>query len=78
MHGHVPYDVFLKQIAGFLGSYYLFLSLMNGVAAFILWQRREQRPLFRVPGGGCSRNRGVRLAARFALFPAARAAGVQR
>jgi len=49
MHGHVPYDVFLKQIAGFLGSYYLLLSFMNGVAAFLLWQRREQRPLFRLP-----------------------------
>jgi hypothetical protein len=50
MHGHVPYDVFLKQIAGFLGSYYLLLSIMNGVAAFLLWQRREQRPLFQLPG----------------------------
>src|SRR5215210_3937733 len=50
MHGHVPYDVFLRQIAGFLGSYYIFLSLMNGVAAYLLWQKPDQRPLFRVPG----------------------------
>jgi hypothetical protein len=51
MHGHVPYDVFLGQIAAFLGSYYIFLSVMNGVAAFILWQAHDQqRPLFRVPG----------------------------
>src|SRR5262245_46758525 len=49
MHGHVPYEVFLHQIAGFLGSYYLLLSLMNGVMAFILWQRPNQRTLFRLP-----------------------------
>jgi hypothetical protein len=50
MHGHVPYDVFLNQIANFLGSYYIFLALMNGIAAFLLWQRPQQRTLFRVPG----------------------------
>src|SRR5436190_630729 len=50
MHGHVPYDVFLHQIAGFLGSYYLLLSLMNGIAAFLLWQRPNQPAVFRVPG----------------------------
>lgn len=50
MHGHVPYDVFLHQIAGFLGSYYLFLAVMNGVAAFLLWQRPQQPALFRLPG----------------------------
>jgi len=50
MHGHVPYDVFLHQIAGFLGSYYLLLSLMNGVAAFLLWQRPQQPAVCRLPG----------------------------
>src|SRR5438874_13778846 len=50
MRGHVPYDVFLLQIAGFLGSYYLLLSLMNGVAAFLLWQRPQQPVVFRLPG----------------------------
>jgi hypothetical protein len=50
MHGHVPYDVFLQQIAGFLGSYYLLLSLINGVAAFLLWQRPQQPVVFRLPG----------------------------
>ena len=49
MHGHVPYDVFLQQLSGFLGSYYIFLALMNGLAAYLLWQQRDQRPLFRVP-----------------------------
>jgi hypothetical protein len=43
MHGHVSYPVFLNSIAGFLGSYYLLLALMNGVAAFLLWQRAEQK-----------------------------------
>jgi hypothetical protein len=50
MHGHVPYDVFLKQIAGFLGSYYLFLSLMNGIAAYLLWRLPNPRTIGRVPG----------------------------
>src|SRR5947209_2393516 len=52
MHGHVAYDVFLRQVAGFLGSYYLLLSLMNGVAAFLMWQRPNQRVMFRLPGMG--------------------------
>jgi len=52
MHG-VPLDVFLKQISGFLGTYYLFLSLMNAVAAYLLWQgASRQRELFRMPGFG--------------------------
>src|SRR5687767_536875 len=50
MHGHVPYDLFLNQLAGFLGSYYLFLALMNGVAAYMLWQRPPRQPADRAPG----------------------------
>jgi hypothetical protein len=50
MHG-VPLDVFLKQISGFLGTYYLLLAVMNGVAAYLLWQgSTRERELFRVPG----------------------------
>jgi hypothetical protein len=51
MHGQ-SLDVFLSQISSFLGSYYIFLALMNGVAAYLLWQRagHDSRPLFRVPG----------------------------
>src|SRR5438105_4004873 len=52
MHGHVSYEVFLQHISGFLGTYYLVLSLMNVVAAFVLWQRHEQRPVFRLPPTG--------------------------
>ena len=50
MHGQ-SLDVFLSQISGFLGSYYVFLALMNGVAAYLLWVRagHASRPLFRVP-----------------------------
>jgi hypothetical protein len=33
---------FLKDVAGFLGGYYTFVALMNGVAAFILWRRKNQ------------------------------------
>jgi hypothetical protein len=33
---------FLSDVAGFLGGYYTFLAIMNGVAAMILW-RRQQR-----------------------------------
>jgi hypothetical protein len=50
MHGHVSPDVFLQQIAGFLGTYYLLLAVMNAVAAFVLWQSHSERTLFRLPG----------------------------
>ena len=49
MHGHVPYDIFLNQIAGFLGSYYLFLAIMNGVAALGIWQSGKDTTYFRIP-----------------------------
>src|SRR4051794_34994792 len=52
MHGHVPYETFLHQIAGFLGSYYLFLAVMNGIAALAIWQSGEDRVLFRLPISG--------------------------
>ncbi len=38
MHGHIDQATFLYQMSGFLGSYYLALALMNGVAAFYLWR----------------------------------------
>src|SRR5688572_15773578 len=50
MHGHVPYDQFLSGIAGFLGSYYILMAVMNGVAAFLLWRAPNQRTLVRLPG----------------------------
>lgn len=48
MHGHVPYDVFLGQIAGFLGSYYLLLAVMNAGAALWLWMSGKDRVLLRI------------------------------
>src|SRR5687768_8810030 len=48
MHGHVPYEIFLQQISGFLGSYYLLLAVMNGVAAFMLWNSGHDRQYFRI------------------------------
>lgn len=47
---HVPYDVFLKQISGFLGSFYLLLSIVNAVAAFMLWKSGRDREHFTIPG----------------------------
>src|SRR5258707_4052509 len=49
MHGHVPYAPFLQQIAGFLGSFYLFLAVMNGLAALVIWQSGRDKVLFRLP-----------------------------
>lgn len=33
---------FLKDVAGFLGGYYTFIAMMNGVAALMLWRRKNQ------------------------------------
>jgi len=33
---------FLTDVAGFLGGYYTFVAIMNGVAALILWRRKNQ------------------------------------
>jgi hypothetical protein len=49
MHGHVPYDVFLQQISGFLGSYYLFLAIANGIAAFLIWRSGKDKKFFDIP-----------------------------
>ena len=34
--------MFLKDVAGFLGSYYTGLAIMNAVAALILWRKKNQ------------------------------------
>ena len=31
----------LEGIAGFLGQYYLALALMNGIAAFYVWNKKD-------------------------------------
>jgi hypothetical protein len=45
---------FLSDVAGFLGGYYTFLAIMNGVAALILW-RRQQRNGWATGVGGIRR-----------------------
>ena len=32
---------FLNDVAGFLGGYYVFLAIMNGIAALILWRKKD-------------------------------------
>jgi hypothetical protein len=48
MHGHVSPEVFLEQIAGFLGLYYLALAAMNATAALYLWQTGKSKQLFKL------------------------------
>lgn len=36
---HVDYPVFLQNISGFLGSYYLVIAMMNAIAALYCWKR---------------------------------------
>src|SRR5690606_25709861 len=43
MHGLI--EEFYQGIQGFLGAYFLFLALMNAVAAFYVWERRHRRDL---------------------------------
>lgn len=49
MHGHVPYEQFLDNISVFLGTYYLFMALMNGLVALYIWQSGKDCQLFRLP-----------------------------
>ena len=42
---HVSYSVFLQNMAGFLGSYYLVIALLNAIAALISWRRLNQSAL---------------------------------
>jgi len=39
---HVSYETFLANISGFLGSYYLFIALMNAVAALYCWRQLKR------------------------------------
>lgn len=42
---HVDYPVFLQNISGFLGSYYLFIALMNAMAALYCWKKLHRTDL---------------------------------
>ncbi|MCA9121198.1 MAG: hypothetical protein KDB11_13505 [Planctomycetales bacterium] len=52
MHGHVSYEDFVLQVAGFLTAYYLFVALMNATAAFYLWQSGRAKVLLKLPSSG--------------------------
>ena len=45
MHGHISEEQFLESISGFLGSYYLVLALMNGIAALYAWRQLKRSGL---------------------------------
>jgi len=49
MHGHVDTATFLFNISSFLGTYYMALALMNGLAALFLWQTGRGRTLCNIP-----------------------------
>ena len=51
MHGQ-NYDEFILGVSGFLTAYYLFIAIMNGVAALYLWQSGRAKSLFRFPALG--------------------------
>lgn len=42
---HVDYPVFLQNISGFLGSYYLVIAMMNAIAALYCWKRANRGDL---------------------------------
>lgn len=46
---HANPEEFLAGISGFVGCYYVALSLMNAFAALYLWQSDKAKALFRVP-----------------------------
>ena len=47
MHGYDP-KLFYESISGFLGTYYLFIALMNAVVAYLDWMSGRSVVLFRV------------------------------
>ena len=42
---HVNEDLFLQNISGFLGAFFLCLAAMNGIAAFYCWKRLQRGEL---------------------------------
>ena len=49
MHGHVSQEEFIAGISGFLGSYYITLATINGVAGYHLLRSGRARSFLRVP-----------------------------
>ncbi len=49
MHGHVSESEFLQGVSGFLGSYFITLAVMNGIAALRIWRSGKDRAYFKLP-----------------------------
>jgi len=47
MHGHMSPEEFLANISGFLGTFYLALAAMNGIAALYIWLGGHTKEWFR-------------------------------
>ena len=50
MHGFVDENHFLESVSGFLGGYYLVISVMNAVLAYCLWRSGRAKKLFSLFG----------------------------
>lgn len=50
MHAHVDPAEFVASIRHFLGGYYLFIAILNGLAALYLWRSGQQKTWFKVGG----------------------------
>ena len=51
MHGISPQQ-FAESVSSFLVPFYLALAAMNGIAAFLMWQKFEPVTYFDIPLGG--------------------------
>jgi hypothetical protein len=53
MHGISPQQ-FAESVSAFLGPFYVALALMNGIAAYLMWQKFKPVTYFRIPMPGFS------------------------
>ena len=53
MHGLSPQQI-AEQVSAFLGPFYIALAAMNGIAAYLMWQKFKPATYFRIPGPGFS------------------------
>ena len=54
MHGISPQQ-FAESVSSFLVPYYLALAAMNGIAAYLMWQKSEPVTYFGIPTAAASR-----------------------
>ena len=53
MHGVSPQQ-FAESVSAFLGPFYIALAAMNGIAAYLMWQKFKPVTYFRIPMPGFS------------------------